>query len=99
MLPNFEQFISKRQYLQNVTPATVAWYKQSLPYLPSESPTQEELKAAVMRMREAGRKATGCNCAIRASNAYLKWSGSPLKIPRLKEPRLIFPTFSLPICY
>jgi integrase/recombinase XerD len=45
-------------------------------------------------MREKGLKATGCNSAIRAINAYLKWSGSPLKIPQLKEPQLILPTFT-----
>jgi len=45
-------------------------------------------------MREQGLKATGCNSAIRAINAYLKWSGSALKIPQLKEPQLILPTFT-----
>ena len=94
MLPSFERFISERQYLQNVTPATVEWYKQSLHYLPCETPTQDQLKAVVMRMREAGRKATGCNSAGRCINAYLKWSGSPLKIPLLKEPQIVLPTFT-----
>jgi site-specific recombinase XerD len=47
-----------------------------------------------MRMREKGLKATGCNCALRAINAYLRWSGSPLKVPALKEPQLILPTFT-----
>jgi integrase/recombinase XerD len=45
-------------------------------------------------MREKGLKATGCNSVIRAINAYLKWSDSPLKIPPLKEPQLILPTFT-----
>jgi integrase/recombinase XerD len=49
----------------------------------------EELKDAVMRMREKGLKATGCNSAIRAINAYLKWSGSQLTIPQLKEPNIL----------
>jgi integrase/recombinase XerD len=65
-------------------------------WLRTESPSQDELKDAVLRMREKGLRATGCNSAIRAINAYLKWSGSPLKIPQLKEPQLILPTFSLP---
>ena len=47
-----------------------------------------------MRMREAGRNACGCNCAIRCLNAYLKWSGSLLKIPKLKEPQTAPATFS-----
>jgi integrase/recombinase XerD len=45
-------------------------------------------------MREKGLKATGCNAAIRAINAYLKWSGSPLKVPQLKEPQTVLPTFT-----
>jgi integrase/recombinase XerD len=51
-------------------------------------------------MREKGLKATGCNAAIRAINAYLRWNGarnldgSPLKIPQLKEPQFIPPMFT-----
>jgi integrase/recombinase XerD len=104
-MPGFQQFIRERQYLTNVSPATVEWYKQSLKWLPSESPSQDELKDAVMRMREKGLKATGCNCAIRAINAYLHWSsagterkcgpGCPhLHVPKVKEPELVLPTFS-----
>ena len=43
-------------------------------------------------MREKGLRATGCNSAIRSINAYLKWAGSPLKIPQMKEPHLVLPT-------
>lgn len=104
-MPGFQQFIRERQYLANVTPATVDWYKNSLKWLPSESPSQEQLKDAVMRMREKGLKASGCNCAIRAINAYLHWSsaGSEQKcgpgcphprVPKVKEPELVLPTFT-----
>jgi integrase/recombinase XerD len=48
----------------------------------------------VMRMRAKGLKETGCNSAIRAINAYLKWSGSPLKVHQLKEPQVILPTLT-----
>jgi integrase/recombinase XerD len=95
MRPLFEQFIRERQYLHNVTPSTVEWYRNSLRWLPSESPSQEQLKDAVMQMCEKGKKATGCNCAIRAINSYLHWSGSALKVPRLKEPQLVLPTLTL----
>lgn len=96
----FSQFIRERQFLSNVSPATLEWYKHSFRWLPTESPSQAELKDAVLRMREKGLKATGCNSAIRAINAYLKWSGarsadgSPLKIPQLKEPQIVLPTFT-----
>jgi integrase/recombinase XerD len=89
------QFIKERQYLSNVSPATVEWYTQSLHWLGIESPTSAELKDFVFRMREKGLKATACNCRIRAVNAYLKWAGSSLRVPKLKEPELILPTFTL----
>jgi integrase/recombinase XerD len=91
---SFSQFIRERQYLSNVSPATLEWYKHSLKWLRSESPSQDDLKDAVLRMRAKGLKATGCNSVIRCINAYLRWSGSSLKIPRLKEPQLILPTFT-----
>ena len=89
------QFIKERQYLSNVSPATVEWYTQSLHWLGTESPTSAELKGFVLRMREKGLKATACNCRIRAVNAYLKWAGSSLRVPKLKEPEFILPTFTL----
>ena len=52
----FEQFIKERQYLTNVTPATVGWYRQSLAWLSIESPNEADLKSLVMRMREKGLK-------------------------------------------
>jgi integrase/recombinase XerD len=93
-MPLFEQFVRERRYLHNISPSTVSWYSHALKWLPAESPTQAELKDTVMRMREKGLKATGCNSAIRAINAYLKWSESPLKIPQMKEPEIVLPTFS-----
>ncbi len=95
MLPQFQQFINERQYLHNVTPATVEWYTHAFKWLRTESPSQDELKDTVMRMREKGLKATGCNSAIRAINAYLKWAASDQRILQLKEPQLVLPTFSI----
>ena len=93
-MSNFQQFIRERQYLQNVTPSTVAWYENSFKWLPSASPSQQQLKDTVLRMREKGLKATGVNCVARAINSYLKWSGSHHKIAPLKEPQIVLPTFS-----
>lgn len=94
MLPRFEQFIRERQYLHNVTPLTIEWYKSSLRFLPCETPSQEQLNETVIQMRETGRKATGCNSVICAINAYLNWSGSSVKVRQLKEPQLVLPTFT-----
>jgi integrase/recombinase XerD len=103
-MDRFAAFIQERRYLKNVSPSTVSWYTHAFKWLPSESPTQEQLKAAVMRMREKGLKETGCNAAIRAINAYLHWhTGSErkcgagcthLRIQQLKEPQNILPTLT-----
>jgi integrase/recombinase XerD len=104
MLQRFEQFIRERHYLQNVSPATIEWYRHSLAWLPVESPTADELKNVVLKMREKGRKVTGVNCACRAINAYLHWNTAGerkcgtacqhLRILALKEPDLVLPTFT-----
>jgi hypothetical protein len=88
----------------NISPSTVSWYTHALKWLPSESPTPAELQETVIRMREKGLKATGCNAAIRAINAYLHWSskgsrkcGAGCEHPRiasLKEPQFMLPTFT-----
>lgn len=101
----FEQFIRERQYLANVTPATIEWYRNSLRWLRADSPSQADLRDAVLRMREKGLKATGCNSAIQALNTYAHWvhagsdskCGSGCRHPKLahlKVPQLVLPTFS-----
>jgi integrase/recombinase XerD len=105
MEARFEQFIRERQYLSNVTPATIAWYENSLKWLGSTSPTQDDLKDAVIRMRSKGLKATGCNSVIQALNSYAHWvhAGSDSKcgsgcrhpkIAHLKVPDCVLPTFT-----
>jgi integrase/recombinase XerD len=103
-MSNFAAFVRERRYLHNVSPSTVSWYTHAFKWLPSESPSQDELKDAVMRMRAKGLKETGCNANIRAINSYLHWSsGSERKcgpgcrqrrIQQLKEPQNIMPTFT-----
>ena len=101
----FSEFIRERQLLSNVSPSTLEWYKYSFKWLRTESPSQEELKDAVLRMRGKGLKATGCNSAIRAINTYVHWvnaspdvkCGSACKHPKiaqLKEPQIVLPTFT-----
>ncbi len=100
----FESFLREKQYLQNVSPNTLSWYRHALKWLPSENPDERGLKDMVIRMREAGLKATGCNAAIRAINCYLHWaSGSEckcdagckhLRVSKLKEPELVMSTFT-----
>jgi len=103
-MSRFATFIQERRYLKNVSPSTVSWYTHAFKWLPSESPSQDELKDAVMRMRAKGLKETGCNANIRAINAYLHWSGGSERkcgagcnhprISQLKEPQKILPTLT-----
>lgn len=103
-MSRFELFIRERRYLHNVSPSTVSWYTHALNWLPSESPTQAELKEVVVCMRERGLKETGCNAAIRAINAYLHWnSGAERKcgagcshprLSQLREPQVVLPTLT-----
>ena len=101
----FPDFIRERQLLSNVSPSTLEWYKHSFKWLRTDCPSQEELRDAVLRMRDKGLKATGCNSAIRAINTYVHWvnagpdvkCGSACKHPKiaqLKEPQLVLPTFT-----
>jgi integrase/recombinase XerD len=48
----FEQFIKERQYLQNVSPRTVEWYRESFKWLGEPQPNNAQLKAFVIRMRD-----------------------------------------------
>lgn len=91
----FEQFIKERVYLKGVSNRTVEWYKESFKWLGNESPSENDLKTFVMKMREKGLTAASCNNRIRSVNAYLHWqkmgntkcgSGcSHLRVPKLKE--------------
>jgi integrase/recombinase XerD len=101
----FSEFIRERKLLSNVSAATLDWYKYSFKWLRTESPSQDDLKDAVLRMREKGLKATGCNSAIRAINTYVHWVNadpdvkcSPAckhpKIAQLKEPQILLPTLT-----
>lgn len=94
-MTKFEVFAKEKQYLLGVSPATLEWYEQSLRWLNTESPTEQELKDAVLRMRTAGLKPSSCNSRIRAINSYLTWLKSPYRIPRLREPIRTLPTFSV----
>jgi integrase/recombinase XerD len=101
---SFTQFLKEKQYLQNVSSNTLRWYKHALKWLPCESPDERQIKQMVVSMREAGLKATGCNAATRAINCYLHWSSGTSgrcsssckhpKIQPLREPQMVFPTFT-----
>ena len=62
----FEQFVRERQYLHNVSPRTIEWYRESFKWFGSPDADPKEF---VIRMRTAGLKPSSCNNPIRAVNA------------------------------
>ena len=104
ILPRYEQFIREKQFLNNVTPATISWYRHCFRWLTTEEPTQRDLNDMVLRMRESGNKITGCNSVIRCINTYCHWltgtdrsCGAACTHPRLsklREPKTVLPTFT-----
>ena len=94
-MEHFERFIQERTYLKNVSPRTIEWYRESFRWLNNPEPTQADLTDLVIRMRQAGLKATSCNNRCRAVNAYLKWRGLPLHLPKLKEPQTVMPVYQM----
>jgi integrase/recombinase XerD len=93
-MSGFEQFIQERIYLQNVSPRTVDWYRQTFKWLERYPLTTEGLKELVVAMRQAGLQAISCNSRIRCVNAYLKWAGLPLSVPKLREESKVMPTYT-----
>ena len=49
---NFTDFLKEKQYVENVSPNTLRWYRHALKWLPSEHPDERSLKQMVIRMRE-----------------------------------------------
>jgi integrase/recombinase XerD len=93
-MSGFEQFIQERIYLQNVSPRTVDWYRQTFKWLEKYPLTQQGLKDLIVAMRQGGLQAISCNSRIRCINAYLKWSGLPLSVPKLREESKVLPTYT-----
>ncbi len=93
-MPEFERFIQERTYLKNVSPRTIDWYKQTFKRLGKFPLTEDGLKQFVIAMREAGLQPISCNSRIRCTNAYLKWAGMPLSIPKLREETRVLPTYT-----
>ncbi len=85
MLPLCDRFLRERQWIHNVSPKSVEWHQQSLSWLTTDAPTKDDLTALILRMRQAGLAASSVNCRSRSINAFLHWSGSPARMPKLKE--------------
>jgi integrase/recombinase XerD len=105
LLPRFEEFIKERQYLSNVSPATIHRYRYAFCWLDTENPTSATLKAVTIKMRDQGLSATSVNSHLRCIASYLHWNSPTgqekcgpgcqhLRVPKLKEERRAMQTFS-----
>ena len=93
MLPKLEQFIKEREYVNNVSPATVTWYEQSLCWLSTESPTTEDIRTLIVRLRERGLEPVSVRSRLQAVRAYCRWAGLTVVIPKMKIEQRVLPTF------
>ena len=82
MQAGFEKFIKERKYLTNVTPATIEWYTHAFKWLDTDAPSQEELRAAVLKMRAKGLKAKASHRQRKANNRTTDNSHRFLHQPR-----------------
>lgn len=99
----FETFLQEKQYLTNVSPRTLEWFKTALTWLDTESPDDRALKTIVIKMRAAGVSPRSINSYRTGINSYLHWTtGTELKcspqckhpkIPKMRVEERILPTF------
>jgi integrase/recombinase XerD len=90
----FEQFLRERRYLGNISERSIEWYRWAFKWLVIESPDDAALKDCILRMREGGLSPRSVNGFITAVNAYLKWSGSSLKMKKMKCEQKVLSTYA-----
>jgi site-specific recombinase XerD len=105
-----ERFIQERQILNNVSPATIDWYRYSLqafqPVLEAEFEATGTFKAAViqrigeLQTQGRGNKAVSVNTYLRCLKAFMAWAHQeqivkePFKLAWLREENKILATFT-----
>jgi hypothetical protein len=87
MLRKFEQFIRERQYLMNVSPATIQCHAHNLKWLRAESPSQQDS----IRYAGEGPESDGCELSHQVDKRIFEGERSPLKIPNSKSGSLSCP--------
>src|ERR1017187_3106760 len=100
----YAQFKREKQYLDNVSSATVegygwAWKAFGPAFERTVSITKADVVAQVARLRERGLTPVTINTYLRSVNTSLLWMhneghcAASLKVPRLKEERKIIEAF------
>ena len=103
----YELFVRERQYLKNVSPNTLEWYKYSfrafqrnLTAIPDGKDLKPAPRAAIVALAGAGLQPSSINDYIRAMNAFLRWAldeghlTGAIRLDYLKEEEKVIPTLS-----
>jgi|ERR1035437_1781359 site-specific recombinase XerD len=91
-MERFEEFLTERKYLKNVSDKTLVYYKCA--FNSWEQHSQGDWKSWIVNLRQSGLSATSVNTCICAMNAYWKWVGTGLKVDYLKEEEKIVATLT-----
>ena len=77
-----------------MTQSTVVWYKQAFKRFEGAMESRETAVQRIGELKERGLSVVSINCHLRVANAFWKWNGQNVHIPRLKEEQKILATFS-----
>lgn len=87
-----EQFIRERQYLKNVTPKTLIWYRTTFKHFAdvlAEPFDLSRINGKIADLMQQGIKPRSIASYLTCVRAYLKWRGSDIKIQKLRLPKNI----------
>jgi integrase/recombinase XerD len=88
------EFITERKYLKNVTPKTLTWYGDAFKAFDSALESETAIKRRIVELRTRGISPTSVNSWVRVINAFLKWQGANVRIPKLKEEQKVLATLT-----
>lgn len=88
----FEEFISGKRFIDNVSKHTIAFYRQSFNAFNLELPlSQSQLNTRLVSLRADGMSAGCCDAYVRGINSYLSWlheNGHTTERLKAKRPKL-----------
>ena len=81
--------MTERRYLKNITPKTLAWYRDTFNAFSDALESESDIKQRIVALRTRGVSPMSVNSWLRCINAYFRWKGLNLKIPRMQEEQKI----------
>lgn len=91
-MTTFEEFLREKQYLENASKNTLAFYRQSFKAFNLHEPvTQSQINEKLTSLRAGGMSAGCCDAYVRGINSYLSWlfeNGHTTERLKAKRPKL-----------